>query len=71
MKKITGLMAILVAAAAFAVPAMARDRDDYNNCNTPAYSYNNYTVARHDVRDVRNVRNVRHDARTDRGRFER
>jgi hypothetical protein len=41
MKKFTGLMAILVAGAALAAPAMARDRHDYNNnCNTPAYSYN-------------------------------
>jgi hypothetical protein len=75
MKKITGLMAILVAGAALAAPAMARDRGDYNNnCNTPAYSYNTpaysyntYRVVRHDVRDVHNVR---HDGRY-RGGFER
>ena len=59
MKKITGLMAILAAAAALAVPAMAADRDDYNNCNTyPAYDTH---VVVH--RDNDRGRNVRRDVR--------
>lgn len=37
MKKIAGFLAVLTAAAALAVPAMARDRDDYN-----CAPYNNY-----------------------------
>jgi len=56
-----------VAAAALAAPAMARDWNDYNNCNTVPV-YNSYPVVRHDVRDVRNVR---HDGRVYRGGFER
>jgi hypothetical protein len=57
-------MAILAAAAALAVPASARDWDDYNNCNGNAYPvYTTRVVVRHDGganrgfrRDVRPVR---------------
>ena len=76
MKKITGLLAVLVAGAALAAPAMARDWNDYNNC-APANTYTtyntypavrSYTAVRHDVGDLHNVR---HDARPYRGRVER
>jgi hypothetical protein len=68
MKKITGLMAILIAGAALAAPAMARDRDDYN-CAPNSYTvYNTHTAVRRDVRDVRNVRR---DVRPFYGRAER
>jgi hypothetical protein len=47
-KKIAGLLAILTAAAALAVPAMAHDRDDYNygyNDSYTAYTaYNGYNT---------------------------
>ena len=42
MKKIAGVLAVLTAAAALTVPAMARDRDDYN-C-APANNYGAYNT---------------------------
>ena len=58
MKKITGLMAVLVAAGALAVPAMA-------GCAGYTTYYGNYPVVRHVV-PVRHE--VRRDVRPIRGR---
>lgn len=45
MKKIASLMAVLTAAAALAVPAMARDRDDSNCAPYENYgAYNTYNA---------------------------
>jgi hypothetical protein len=69
MKKITGLLAILAAAAAFAAPAMARDWDDYGCAGYNARPvYGGYATVR---RDVRVDHNVRRDVRPVRGGFDR
>jgi len=60
MKKTAGWMALLMAAAALATPALAHDRDDYG-CT-------GYTVVRH---DVRGRREVRRDVRPVRGDYRR
>ena len=70
MKKISGLMMILAAAAALAAPAMARDRDD---CGYGAAVYNNYQsrpvyTAHRDVRDRHEVRRDVRPVRSDRDR---
>jgi hypothetical protein len=71
MKKITGLMAILVAGAALAAPAMARDRDDYNCAPNTYNTYNAYNTRTAVRRDVRDVHTVRRDVRPFYGRAER
>ena len=43
MKKTSSLLAVLVAAGTLAIPAMAHDRDDYNNGRSESYgAYNTY-----------------------------
>jgi hypothetical protein len=75
MKKIAGLMMVLTAGAALAMPAMARDRDDYVAC-APAYTYAPApvyapyarVVVRHDDRDRHEVRRVVTPVRREHGR---
>ena len=63
MKKITGLMGMLVAAAALAVPAAAAGRE----CGGYA-TYDSYTVVRHEA-PVRHE--IRREVRPVRGQYER